>query len=271
MAPVSYTPEVGAIYTLTGPRGDIAVFNDPTDSHYVGMLTDVTGLDSPSVRESGGDMVAADGGWHGNFYYGRRPITMSGTVFGHSSATARALRINLLIVASDAMRGDAVLSWQPMSFGAPAMQTWVRRQQPLRISGAWNKDFQLQLVSQYAQLFSATLHATSTAVTVSAENKGSSDSNPAFTVYGPAAGPISITAAGGGTLTMLSSLTLGGGDRLIVDVATHTATVNGVTANSYIDFSNTGWGSINMFRGATSVYTVHNASGMSVEWRDTWI
>jgi hypothetical protein len=44
------------------------------------------------------------------------------------------------------------------------MQTWVRRQQPLRITGAWTKTFQLLLVSQYAPLFSQTSHSQGTNV-----------------------------------------------------------------------------------------------------------
>lgn len=271
MAYIPYTQETGAIYTLTGPRGDTAVFNDPTNANYVGMLTDLSGLDSAGVRESGGPMTGADGGWHGNFYYDRRTITLSGTVFGHAGANARATRIDRMVRACDALRNDAVLSWQPMSIGAPVMQTWVRRQQPLRVTGAWNKDFQLQLVSQYAQLFSATLHQSSTVTSPSAENQGSMDSMPSFTIQGASSGTISVSLAGGGTLTMLGSLTLAGGDVLVVDVASHTATKNGTNANSFIDFSNTSWSGVAMPRATTSVYTVHNAPSMFVKWRDWWV
>lgn len=158
MTYIPFSPQTGAKYRLTGPDGTIAVFNDPTDANYVGMLTDVTGLDSANVRESGDDLVQSDGGWHGNFYYGRRPITLTGEVFGHASVDARTARLDRLIRASNAMRGDATLWWQNSDMNAVPMQVLVRRQQPLRISGAWVKNFQLQLVSADAPLFSAVTH-----------------------------------------------------------------------------------------------------------------
>lgn len=158
MTYIPFAPEIGAKYTLTGPDGTVAVFNDPTDPNYVGVLSEVTGLDSAPVRESADDLVQTDGGWHGDFWYSRRPITLSGTVYGHSDAASRALRIDRMRTASNAMRGDAILSWQNNAVGSVPMQTWVRRQQPLRISGNWNKDFQMLFVSQFAPLFSQQLH-----------------------------------------------------------------------------------------------------------------
>lgn len=105
--------EVGARYQLVSPDGVVAVFNDPTDPNYVGMLTDVTGLDSAEVRESAEDLVETDGGQHGNFYFGRRPITMTARVFGHASILERNLRIDRAERASLALRGDSVLTWKP--------------------------------------------------------------------------------------------------------------------------------------------------------------
>lgn len=160
MAYIPFSPEVGCKYWLTGPDGTIAAFNDPTDPNYVGMLTDVTGLDSADVRESGDVLTDADGGWHGNFWYGRRPITLSGSVFGYAGPDARTARIDLLRRASNAMRDDAILSWQPNALNSLKMRTPVRRQQPLRITGPWIKEFQLQLVSAFAPLFSDTNYVT---------------------------------------------------------------------------------------------------------------
>jgi hypothetical protein len=158
MAYVPFAPEIGAKYTLTAGDGTVATFNDASDPNYVGILQDVTGLDSPDVRESGDILVQTDGGWHGNFYYGRRPITLNGTVVSPTDAADRARKLDLLRYVSNAMRADAILSWTNNAAGSVAMQTWVRRQQPLRITGAWTKTFQLLLVSQYAPLFSVAQH-----------------------------------------------------------------------------------------------------------------
>lgn len=107
--------EIGARYRLVAPSGVEAVFNDPLDPNYVGMLTEVTGLDSAEVRESADDLVEADGGQHGDFYFGRRPITMTARVYGHATVAERTRRIDLAERASIALRGDAFMSWKPSS------------------------------------------------------------------------------------------------------------------------------------------------------------
>ena len=114
MAYYPLATEHGALYRLVGADGvSVATFNDPNDPNYVGMLTEVTGLDSADVRESASEMVEADGGTHGIFYLGRRPITMAGKVFGHQSIAERNLRIDRARRASLALRGDSTLSWKP--------------------------------------------------------------------------------------------------------------------------------------------------------------
>src|SRR4051812_15412170 len=104
--------EAGAIYSLTNGSWT-AVFNDPSDTNYVGMLTEVTGLDSAEVRENSTDLVESDGAVHGNFYMGRRPIVLNGKVFGHATIAARAARLDKARNASLALRSDATLSWNP--------------------------------------------------------------------------------------------------------------------------------------------------------------
>jgi len=86
MAYLPIAQEMGIKYELTGPDGTVAVFNDASDSKNVGTLTALTGLDSPEIRENAQDLVESDGGVHGAFYFGRRPVTMTGLVHGHSSA-----------------------------------------------------------------------------------------------------------------------------------------------------------------------------------------
>lgn len=113
MAYVPYAVTFGDRYEILSPDGVRAVFNDTEDPNYVGMLTEVTGLDSADVRESAQDIVEGDGGVHGNFYFGRRPITMTARIFGHDSVAERTRRIDLARRATLAMRGDALLSWKP--------------------------------------------------------------------------------------------------------------------------------------------------------------
>lgn len=109
-----FAPENGATYVLSNPANGVkAVFNDLTDPSNVGMITDISGLDSPEVRESAEDLVQADGGTHGYFYFSRRPIVISANVFGHASVAARNLKVDLADRAAQLLRVDGTLSWKP--------------------------------------------------------------------------------------------------------------------------------------------------------------
>jgi hypothetical protein len=281
MAYYPYGPATSDIYTLTSPLGDVAVFNDPTSANYVGMLTEVTGLDSAEVREASEELTEADGGAHGNFFYGRRPIVLTGRVFGHATQADRAVRLDRAIRASNAMRGDAVLSWKPENWATVThipMQTWVRRQQPLRISGGWVKEFQLALVSEFAQLFSVavrTTASTANGVPVSAENQGSGEAWPVISITGASSSPnVTNTTADPDQTVFTTGLTLVAGETVQIDTLTHTAAFtagprNGQSANRYIDFGATvAWP--RLARGTNS-FVLAGGGSMVLTWRDTWV
>jgi hypothetical protein len=77
---VTSGPQFGVPYTILGADGSRAVFNDPGDPDYVGWLSNASGFDSPEVREYADELVGDDGGVHGQFLYGRRPITLEGQI-----------------------------------------------------------------------------------------------------------------------------------------------------------------------------------------------
>lgn len=269
MAYLPLATEVGAIYTLTSPDGVTAVFNDPGDANYVGMLTDVTGLDSADVRESANDLTEADGGVHGDFYFSRRPITLSGLVFGHGSVQERSRRLDLARRASMALRGDSTLTWTPQ--GGVQMFVPVRRQQPFRESGAWVKSFQIALVCQYATLFGTALK---TAVAgAPAENQGNYPAYPILAITGSSSNP---TVTGGGLTFRTTGLTLAAGETVEFDMLNHTGvftagTRNGQSANRYIDFALTQWPYL-AGGGSVQTFTVTGGGTTSlvVKFRDTW-
>lgn len=288
--------EINARYTLTGPDGTVAVFNDQTDPNFIGMLTEVTGLDSPEVRESADDLVQMDGGIHGTFFYGRRPITMTGLILNPASITERNARQLRLSQASSAMRSDATLSWTPS--GYPAQQICVRRQQPLRVTGAWQKQFQMQLVAADPRVYSAALNS-STIVTSAASgtagrtyaksfniaysatpplgqllltNAGNATTFPVLRVYGPGNNPVISNFTTGQQIKLI--YTLGAGDWLTVDTLNRTVMLNDATSRyGSIDFINTSWWGmlpgVNDLRIAFDTYV--SGSSLNVQWRDAWI
>lgn len=221
-----FAPEYGVPYTLTGPDGSVAVFNDTTSPNYVGSLTNISGLDSPEVRESGEAIVAFDGGVQGPGYFGRRPVVIEGLCYNHGSASARNVKLNRLMTASRALRADAILSWTP-SGGVP-VQLALRTQQPLRIEGAWNKTFQASFVAADPRIYSAStnqayqdytdyggLRATSTPT-----NLGTAETFPKFWLGGP------LTTAGivnsASPMNIKTVLTLALNDVLVVDTQQRT-------------------------------------------------
>lgn len=115
MAYYPFSPRNGDFYVLQGADGTRVSFNDVSDPDYVGMVTEITGLDSPDVREAFTDLIGADGGSHGDFFFGRRPIALTGSTVSHSSQAIRDLRLSKLRRATNALRSDATLTWKPIS------------------------------------------------------------------------------------------------------------------------------------------------------------
>lgn len=126
--------------------GDIAVFNDSTDADFVGILSpESSGLDSADVREAAVDATEEDGGVHGDFFYGRRPVVLQGTVIA-SSVADRNEKVAKIKGASSALRGDATLTWKPTG-ATSEVGLNLRRQQPLRVTKGYVKDFQIPMVA----------------------------------------------------------------------------------------------------------------------------
>jgi hypothetical protein len=234
-------------YVLTGPDGTRVVFNDHTDPDYVGRMTNITGLDSPEVRESAEDLVEFDGGVHGAFYYGRRPVVIEGLIYDHGSVANRNDRMARISRASNAMRGDALLAWTPD--GGVPMFTSLRRQQPLRFAGGWNKTFQMSMVAADPRIYSAALKtgevvagaseaetgvgfplafpiefgAASPVGQVFATNDGNAESFPLYYIYGPGTNPSIENFTTGSRVGLIG--TLGEADVYIVDTLNRTVSL----------------------------------------------
>lgn len=268
---MAYQPlatEIGAVYTLTSPDAlTVAVFNDPTSGNYVGALTDVTGLDSADVRESASEMVEADGGVHGAFYFGRRPVILSGRVFGHTSITERNARLDRARRASLGLRGDATLKWTPTA--AQEVYVNVRRQQPFRESGGWVKDFMIPLVSELAVIQSTAV--VTAAAGVAKENQGNWPAYPSVSITGISADP---TVSDGTRTFRTTGLSLASGETATFDMLRHTGVFtagarNGQSANRYIDFATTQWPYL-AGQGTTQTFSLTGGGTLSFGYRHTW-
>ncbi len=275
MAYIPYSPQLSCKYTLTAPSGLKAVFNDSADADYVGALTDLSGLDSAEVRESASELTEADGGAHGAFYFGRRPITMSIRVFGAATELARDARIDKLRrVMKECMRLDGILSWQNSPTGSTVqMQTWVRAQQPTRITGNWVKEIQIALVSQYAPLYGSTLKQsadTASGTGIVVENQGDYPTYPLFQLVGTSTNPAVTNPGAQGLRT--TGLSLANTERVEFDMLNHTGVFlvgarAGQSANRYIDFANTQF--IPLVSGNNTI-TLSFGGTLKIIYRDAW-
>lgn len=301
-------PQYDTPYELVAPDGTRCVFNDPTDPDYVGVMTAISGVDSPEVRESADDLVQFDGGVHGDFFYGRRPMVLEGLIYGHETALERNEKLSRLKRASNAMRGDATLTFTPD--GSPPMFALVRRQQPLRIEGAWNKTFQLSLVAADPRFYAAAL-ATSSVMAddqlggatgagfdqgfdidfgaaaptgqLFVSNDGDTETWPVYTIFGPGTGP-SITNFTTGT-NIAFSYTLSSTEGFIVDTLNRTVQLGTILdadnldpatlVNKYsaLDFANTEWGGL--VPGSNDLrfnwFSLSAGAKLKVDWRSAWL
>lgn len=267
MAYVPYAPEIAAKYNIQTPDGTIASFNDPTDGNYCGILSDVTGLDSADVRESADVLVQTDGGWHGNFWYGRRPITISGVCVSPVDAADRAVKLDKIRRATNAMRVDATLTWLNNAAGSVQMQTTVRRQQPVRFTGGWNKNFQIMLVSQFAPLFSSALHVV-TGSPQTVENQGDYPSAPIIRITGASTNPVVTNTTTGLVVKFTAGFTVAVGHYVDIDILNHTLTLDGTTnIDGNLDFVLSTWPAL--IKGMNT-YTLTGGGTLQLTYRDTW-
>jgi hypothetical protein len=289
-------PQDGTKYTLTNADGTVAVFNDDTDSRNIGFAR-WSGLDSADVRENADDLAEADGGIHGNFWMGRRPIV--GTVeFVPTSTIDRNQRNVRLQQAANCLRADAILSWTPD--GGTAQFVRVRRNQPLRRAddAGWKTTYSLPLVAADPRIYSNTLHSVNVGATASptvgmgfamvfpisfggsgtvasvlATNSGTGPTPASIRIDGPIVNPTLTNATSAQVIAF--AYTLGTGEYLLIDTEARTIVFNGTTNRfSALDFGNTtGWWSLlpgtNDIRLAGSGIT--GATALTVNYRDAWI
>lgn len=266
--------DYGVPFVLEGPDGTRAVFNDDSDEDYVGILgEESSGLDSAEVRENAQDATEADGGVHGNFYYGRRPVILAGTVVADSLSDRRS-KITKLKRASNALREDSSLTWEPPS--GPEVALSLRRQQPIRVTGGVVKSFQVPLVSASAFIESVATHTKEFAenkVAFSVENAGDAEAAPTVVLDGPMTNPSIINKTTGKTLKISESWLKE--ETVTIDFKNHSISFNGEEDYNLLNFSESTWWKLapgsNSIEVSASVFLPGEGAKITVEWKDAWV
>ncbi len=282
--------QTATTWDLTGSDGTVVTFAPDGTSAFV--IQDVTGFDSPNVRENVEDLPEADGAVAGDFYFGSRPVTFSG-VINATSSSARNQAVVGLQRALRGLRGDITILSHPD--GLPAMRAKGRLQN-VRVTGGFTKNFQIGIVCADPLIYSQTLNArTATGaasttgatfpwtfpvsfgagsgalLTVSVTNAGNFNSPPVLRVYGPVVNPAIKNLTTLEDLTF-ANLTLGAGEWVEVDMNLRTAVKNDAT-NQYsrILFPGSEW--FGLIPGSNTL-ELRAASGgttqLDVSWYDVW-
>lgn len=290
-------PQYGVPYTLEGPDGAIAVFNDQTSPYFAGVLVpeECSGLDSAETRESAAERTEQDGAIQGDNWYGKRAIILGGELLvsgtiARNEAAARVMR------ASNAMRKDATLIWTPD--GGEQVFVKVRRSQRTTIAGNWNKKFQIPLTAADPRIYSTLLTTGTVSAAAATEagrsynkkfnyiygataangvlfvtNNGWGESPPIIRVYGPGINPSLINNTTGQSINLTYTLT-SAEEYLELDFFNRTIKLQG-TSNRYsaMQFATSEWWYLqpdqNEIRLAYSSFSA--GAKMEIFYRDAWV
>lgn len=289
--------ELNVKYTITGPGGVVATLNDITDTNYVGVVTELSGFDAPDVRESAEDLVQEDGGIHGDFFDGRRPVTISGVLLNPTSATERNRRQDLLSMAVAGLKQDATITWAPS--GGEERYLSARLQNGPRFTGAWQKEFQVGLVADDPRIYSTALYQQTIIPSATGSssgrsflrsypvsygtgapvgsanifNAGTTHTYPMLIVYGPGTNPQITNFTTGQSISLV--YTLAADEFLQIDTRPLAKTVmlnNQANRFNAVDFLNTAWWGLqpgtNDIRIAFTSFSTGASLGIS--WRNAW-
>lgn len=282
--------ETGAIWTIQAADGTSITFNDGAGL----ILEEVTGFDSPDVRQNVSTLPEQDFAVAGAFYYGARPVTLRGKITNQASAAVRNVLVASLQQASRGLRQDTTILSAPS--GMPTMQV-TGRVQNLRITGGYVKDFLISFVCADGRIYSQAIHQTSGAgqaatsgagfplvfpvdfgggsgatVTVTVTNAGNFDAPPVVRVSGPLTNP-TVRNTTSGYSWYLDNVTLASGEYVDVDMLNRTVTKNdGSNLYANVRFPNSWWWTLQP--GANTVElrssSVSTTAGLTVSYRDVW-
>jgi hypothetical protein len=256
--------EYSAPWTITAPDGATIALNDGNGLY----LEDVSGFDSPNVRENVNDLPEADGAIAGDFWYGSRPVTLSGTI-ALATAALRNAKIIDLIKALRGLRGDVILQTTPS--GMSAMRAFGRIQN-VRVTGGFVKKFQIGLICADPRMYGTTLNtATTSGASTSATNAGDYYSPPVLRITNYT-NPVITNSTTTEAISFIN-LTLGTTEYVDVDMLSKTVISNlGVSRYSNVVFpASTFW---YLARGSNTI-TIGGSGGGSksfrIQWYDTWV
>lgn len=282
--------ESSATWSIVAADGTTASFNDGTGL----LLEDVTGFDSPNIRQNVQDLPETDGATAGYFFMGSRPVTLRGRMAGYATAAARNQAVVNLQRALRGLRGDVTIKSAPS--GLPAMQVSARLDN-VRVTGGYVKEFMISLVCPDPLIYSQTLNTQATSgsvastgaafplvfpivfgggtgatVTVNATNAGNYDTPPYIRVTGPVSDP-QIKNASTQQSIWIDNVLLVSGEYIDIDMAARTAVKSdGANLYSRVRFPASDWWRLAPSTNVIQMFSsTSGSSTLTVQWRDAWV
>ncbi len=114
--------DVGVVYTLTTPGTDITFnqWTEPFTGRDQFYITEIRGLEAPSIRAPIDPVPLGDGNLIHPFYYGATHITIEGVIIAGSATTMNAevvirnsMTASLKSALNAILRADGSLTWTP--------------------------------------------------------------------------------------------------------------------------------------------------------------
>lgn len=281
--------EYGAPYSITASDGTSVTFNDGGGL----VLEDVTGFDSPNVRQNVAELPETDGATAGNFFFGARPVTLTGRIINATPA-ARNVLIVQLQRALRGLRSDVTIRSSPS--GLPAMQASGRLDN-IRVTGGFLKQFQISLICADPRIYSQALNSsqatgqvassgaafplvfpinfgggTGATVSVSLSNAGNFDSPPLLRVTGPVTNP-AVRNATTDMWLYLDNVDLAAGEYVDIDMANRSVTrTDGTSLYHKVRIPTSDWWLLPAGANSVELWATTPAASATVRvlWRDVW-
>ena len=287
--------EINTVYTLTAPSGAVAVFNDDTDPDFAGYLTKIDKR-WPSVRGGDQDRTAGHGGIQGARKWQSRLFICEGFIQS-LPIDDRLEQIERLMLANEALDGDATLSWTDAA-SVDRQIMYLRLEPEHEIGGDLPKNFQFILRSKDYREYSQTINsetASFVAVTtggitfpisfpfsfgggtlvgnLTCTNAGNQPSPPKIRIDGPCLNPVIYSAENDAYMRI--DYDLPAGDYLELErAADYPVKLNG-TDDLYrvFDDANSTWWELLPGDNDIRIYAdAYDATGgVTVYWRDAWL
>jgi hypothetical protein len=183
--------EFGIPYSLVTPRGTLT-FNASAPPTYA--LSGISGMDGGALRTGVDPTPTRDGATVRDAFREAAYPVLEGLIYAVATATQRRQYEDNLRGYTDSIRfNDGTLAWTP-SGGTERYRT-VRLFQPVTITGAWLKNFQLGLVSPDPLAYTNTLLTTDSGglsggfADVTVANGGNAPNFPILRIFGPITNP----------------------------------------------------------------------------------